>query len=158
MIIRGGPLNVPTGRMFWLLALLLAPPTAMAATGQCVQAAIEPLAKKLAADFAAKHLAGLDKERPYLKPIQFIVEHSITDDYEVEEMSNFSAIEQWLTGQEPEGMPVREARPLRWCKKGLCVFDLSAGIAHNHRYVQKLTYGYESGCPYLKSIFLLDGD
>ncbi len=140
-----------------LLAFTLCP--ALAAAGaQCASADIEPLAKKVANNFATKQLAALDKERPYLDAIQFVVEHSIADSYEVEETSSLAAIEQWLARQETDGLPAREARPLQWCKKGLCVFNLSAGIAHTHWYVQKLTYGFHAGCPYIKTVFLLDGD
>lgn len=141
----------------WLVLAFLAP-VAYAQSAQCANRAVEPLARKLVSHFASRQLAALDKERPYADSIQFVIEHSIADGYEVEEAPALAAIEQWLNSQEPEGIPAREGRPLEWCRKGLCVFDLSAGIAHNHRYLQKLTYGYRNGCPYIRSAFLLDGD
>ncbi len=149
--------KMTTKQILLLLVFSLIPAVAVSG-GQCANPTIEPLAKKVANNFAAKKLATLDKERPYLDAVQFVVEHSITDNYEVEEMPNLAAIDRWLTGQEVDGFPAREVRPLLWCKKGLCVFDLSAGIAHNHRYVQKLTYGFYADCPYIKSVFLIDGD
>lgn len=146
-----------TGQALLLTALVLSS-SAAAAGGQCKGGAIEPLANRLAERFATKRLASLDPERPYRGSIQFVVEHAITDEHEVEEKPSLAAIEKWLMRHEPEGFSAREARPLSWCKKGLCVFDLPAGIEHNHRYVQKLTYGYDKGCPYIRSVFLLDGD
>lgn len=141
----------------FLLSFVLASSAAKAAD-HCKNEAIEPLAKRLAQAWEAKQLGNLDNERPYLGSIQFVIEHSIADNYEVEEKTNLGTIEQWLRSQESEGFPAREARPLLWCKKGLCVFDFSAGIAHNHRYMQKVTYEKKNGCVYIRSVFLLDGD
>lgn len=124
----------------------------------CKSGPIEKLAERMSQAFVAKQLGALDKDKPYLSSIQFVVEHSLAEGYEVEEAATLAAMERWLRLQESEGVPAREARPLSWCKKGLCVFDLSTGISHNHRYIQKLTYGRAKDCAYIKTVFLLDGD
>ena len=146
-----------TACAFVLLVLMLAPTTAKA-VDHCTNEAIEPLVNRLAQVWATRQLGSLDKEKPSLGSVQFVVEHSIADNFEVKEKPNFEAIERWLRSQEHNGVPARETRPLLWCAKGLCVFDFSTGIAHNHRYLQKVTYEHRNGCVYIKSVFLLDGD
>jgi hypothetical protein len=44
------------------------------------------------------------------------------------------------------------------CAKGVCTYNFDGGILHNNLYLKKITYGMRGGCPYLKSIYLLDGD
>lgn len=128
------------------------------AADRCKNEAIEPLVARLTQAWASKQLGSLDNERPYLGTIQFVVEHSSADHYEVEEKPNLEAIEQWLRSGEYKGYPMREARPLLWCKKGVCIFDFAAGIDHNRRYIQQITYEKKNGCVYIRSVFLLDGD
>ncbi len=142
---------------FALFVLVLAP-SAVRATDHCTNAGIEPLVDRLAQAWATRQLGSLDKEKPYLGPIQVVVEHSTADKLEVNEKSNLGAIEQWLMSQERKGFPAREARPLLWCARGLCLFDVSSGIAPNHRYLKKVLYEHKNGCVYIKSVFLLDGD
>jgi hypothetical protein len=55
-------------------------------------------------------------------------------------------------------MPGRESRPLVRCAKGVCTYNFDGGILHNHLYLKKISYGTRSGCPYIKTIYLLDGD
>lgn len=147
-------------KTIWTFVLLVCVlvPSAVRATEHCTNAAIEPLVDRLAQAWATKQLGSLDKEKPYLGPIQVVVEHSTADKLEVNEKSNLGAIEQWLSSQERKGFPAREARPLLWCARGLCMFDLSAGITPNHRYLKKVVYEHKNGCVYIKSVFLLDGD
>jgi len=154
---KGRRKKMKTIYAFVLFVLVLAP-TAAKAADHCTNEAIEPLVSRLAQAWATRKLGSLDKEKPYRGSVQVVVDHSTADKFEVKEKPNFEAMEQWLRSQEHKGVPARETRPLLWCAKGLCVFDFSAGIAHNHRYLRKVTYGHHNGCVYIKSVFLLDGD
>jgi hypothetical protein len=66
----------------------------------------------------------------------------------------------WLKGREiGEGLPTPQVRPLIKCAKGVCDYDpLAGGMLHNQQYLEKFTYGIRGGCPYLKTIYLLNGD
>jgi hypothetical protein len=35
---------------------------------------------------------------------------------------------------------------------------MDGGINHNNLYLKRITYGVSNGCPYLKTIYILDGD
>jgi len=129
------------------------------AAGTCNDITIEKTVNLLADAYAKKHMEVLDGFGIKSEEVQFVIEHSITFDYEVEEIKTFSQAEQWLKSLETEkGMPAREVRPLSWCRKGLCVFDFEEGISHNTLYIHKVTYDYKNGCPSLRTVFLLNGD
>jgi hypothetical protein len=121
---------------------------------------IEQQVKVLSDAYVAKTLGSLDAARPYSGKVRIIIEHSLGDDsYEVKGAATLEDAEEWLKNREREdGTPFREARPLLKCRKGVCTYNFDGGISHNHLYLQKISYGYRNGSPYIKTIYLLDGD
>ena len=108
-------------------------------------------------------MATLDADRPYLGSIRIVIEHSLADDndpqrFVVRRFTSFARAEKWFKSKEIEGLPGRNAMPLVKCAKGVCTYNFNGGILHNNLYLKKMTYGMRGGCPYLKSIYLLDGD
>ncbi len=125
----------------------------------CKDTTIEKAIKLLTDAYAGKRMKTLDGIGIKGDEVQFVIEHSLTSDYEVEEARTFSQADRWLRSLEIEkDMPSREVRPLVWCRKGLCVFDFEDGISHNALYIDKVTYVYKQGCPSLRTVFLLNGD
>jgi hypothetical protein len=121
------------------------------------------LVKALAESFAEKKMDRLDADRPYVSSIRFVIEHSLADDndpkrFKVKRFTSLARAEKWFKSQEIEGMPGRNAKPLTKCAKGVCTYNFDGGILHNNLYLKKITYGMRGGCPYIKSIYLLDGD
>ena len=123
---------------------------------------IEQVVKELSDAYMAKTLGKLDAEHPYMAKVKIVIEHSLgegKDQFEVKEFKTLEKGEQWLKSREREdGTPFREVRTLAGCKRGLCTYDFDGGILHNHLYIQKIAYGYRNGSPYIKTIYLLDGD
>ena len=121
---------------------------------------IEPLLKSLEEAYTAKALGRLDARRPYFGSVKIVIEHSLAEDsFETRVFRTLAKGEQWLRSREEEdNTPFREARPLLRCRAGLCTYNLDGGISHNHLYLQKIAYGYRNGRPYIKTIYLLDGD
>lgn len=124
---------------------------------------INQLEKVLAEAYTAKDLGRLDAERPYSGKVRIVIEHSLVEDgskdqFEIKAFRTLAQGEQWLRSRETDGFPARYLRPLLRCRKGLCTYDLNGGINHKHLYLQKIAYGYRNGRPYIKTIFLLDGD
>ncbi|MDT5063547.1 MAG: hypothetical protein QOH63_4006 [Acidobacteriota bacterium] len=125
---------------------------------------IDQLVKTLAEAYTSKSLGSLDAEHPYLGKLKIVIEHSLADDtaknrFEIKEFKTLGKGEQWLRSRERgDSAPSRETRPLLGCKKGVCAYDFNGGILHNQLYLRKIAYGYRSGRPYIKTIFLLDGD
>lgn len=142
-----------------LTSLAVASPCLALAEAPCVIGSLEELMKRFAAAFAERKLEKLDRERPWVDPIQIVVEHSIQFATENDEVSSLGAAEKWLRKREgEEGLPARASRPLKSCSKGLCVFDFFDGISHNTVYLHHVLYGCRSGRPYIKAAFFLDGD
>lgn len=127
------------------------------------QETIEQIVKALAEAYEAKSLDKLDAGHPFSAKIKIVIEHSLAEDdapdrFEIKTFRTLAQAERWLRSKETEGLPAREARPLLRCKRGLCDYDFDGGILHNHLYLRRISYGYRNGRPYLKTIFLLDGD
>jgi hypothetical protein len=122
------------------------------------------LEDSLAVAFMAKELGKLDARRPYFGRVKIVIEHSLAGDddkdrFEIKAFKTLASAEQWLNSREREdGTPFRESRDLLRCRSGLCTYNLDGGIGHNHLYLKKFTYAYRNGRPYIKTIFLLDGD
>lgn len=136
-------------------------------TSISANAPIEELVKALADAYEAKSLESLDAEHLYSGTVKIVIEHSLVDfgnkesvrnRIEVKEFKTFAQAEKWLDSREHDELPAREARPLEGCKRGVCAYDFDGGILHNHLYLQKISYGLRRGHPFLKTIFLLDGD
>jgi hypothetical protein len=118
---------------------------------------IEQLATTVATAYSDNKLDQL--EVPATKKIQISIEHSLGEGSVLtRNFKTWQEGEKWLRSKSTDGQPVRENRSLSSCEKGVCNYDFRAGILHNHLYLRKLTYGYKNGRPYIKSIYLLDGD
>jgi hypothetical protein len=132
-------------------------------SGSAPASTIEQLVKTLAEAYAARTLGQLDSESFVFGKVAIVIEHSLADDnakgrFVTKAFKTFGEAEQWLRSRERDEQPGREIRPFRRCSRGLCTFDLEGGITHNRLYLQKVGYGYRKGRPYIKKIYLLDGD
>ncbi|HEY0319825.1 MAG TPA: hypothetical protein VGC66_02525 [Pyrinomonadaceae bacterium] len=125
---------------------------------------LEQLMKALDEAYNTRTMGRLDARRPYLGRVRVVIEHSLAGDgekgqYETRTFRTLAQAERWLKSREREGgTPFRETRPLEECSKGSCTYDFNGGILHNHLYLQTISYGYRNGRPYIKTIYLLDGD
>lgn len=133
------------------------------AQSPCKQQPVSDFAKQIAEAYQAKTLSGLDAQKPYLGAVRIVIENSLgePDDkgrFVTKTFKSLAKAEAWLKSREHDELPGRESRPLKRCAKGVCTFDFEGGILHNHLYLQKISYGLRAGCPYIKTIYLLDGD
>ena len=125
---------------------------------------IEQLAETLDDAFMAHALGRLDAKRPYFGRVKIVIEHSLAADtakdrFEIKQVRTLEQGERWLKSREREdGTPFRETRSLEQCRKSLCTYNLDGGISHNHLYLKKIIYSYRNRRPYIKTIYLLDGD
>ena len=108
-------------------------------------------------------MGSLDADRPYVGRFTIRIEHSLADDddpqrFEVRRFSSFARAERWFKSREIEELPGRNTRPLVKCVKGVCSYNSEGGLLHNNLYLTKITYGIRNGCPYIKTIYILDGD
>jgi hypothetical protein len=132
-------------------------------TAQCKKQPIDALAKGVAEGFEAKTLRDLDAQKPYAGRFRLVIEHSLADDnakdrFVVRSFVSLAKAEAWLKSREHDEMPGRQSMPFQKCSKGVCTFNFDGGILHNNLYLKKIAYGIRNGCPYLKTIYLLDGD
>jgi hypothetical protein len=133
------------------------------AQSPCKKQTVENLVKVVAEAFEAKTLANLDAQRPYVGRVRIVIEHSLADDddkdrFVIKQFTSMARLERWLKSRETDGMPGRNIRTEVRCAKGVCNYNSEGGINHNNLYLTKITYGFRSGCPYIKTIYLLDGD
>ena len=133
------------------------------AVSPCKKQPVEDFAKAIAAAYEGKTLSSLDAQKPYVGKVRIVIEHSLGEDddkdrFVIKSFTSLAKFERWLKSREHEVMPARESRPLTRCRKGVCTFNFDGGILHNHLYLKKITYGLRGGCPYIKTIYLLDGD
>ncbi|HEX8745960.1 MAG TPA: cystatin domain-containing protein [Pyrinomonadaceae bacterium] len=125
---------------------------------------IEQLMKALDEAYSLSRLARLDARRPYLGRVRIVIEHSLAadgakDQYETRTFRTLAQADRWLKRREnSDGLPARQTRPLYECSGGSCEFDLNGGILHNQLYLTKVSYVIRRGRPYIKTIYLLDGD
>ena len=124
---------------------------------------VEQFVKTVADAYTAKTLGGLDAEYPHAGKVRIVIENSLADDrakdrFVSRAFTTLARAEGWLKSRERDDGPARETMPLKRCRQGLCTFDFDGGILHNHLYLKKIAYGLRSGKPYIKTIYLLDGD
>jgi len=129
----------------------------------CKHETIEQLVKAIAEAYEAKTLGNLDAGRPFAGRFRIVIEHSLAGDdargrFVSKSFTSLRKAESWLKSREHEEMPGRSIKPLRICGKGVCTYDFDGGILHNNLYLKKITYGSRRGCPYIRTIYLLDGD
>ena len=132
-------------------------------TAQCKKQPVEDLAKAIAEGFESKTLHHLDKQQPYRGKIRIVIEHSLAgnddkDRFVSRSFASLARAEAWLKRGEHEELPARSVKPFQNCARGVCTFNFDGGILHNNLYLKRITYGIRAGCPYLKTIYLLDGD
>lgn len=124
---------------------------------------VEQLMEALDKAYTDKALGRLDAKRPYMGRVRVVIEHSLAGDddphqFERRQFRTLAQAERWLRSREREGFPRRQTMPLLECKGGTCEYDFNGGILHNQLYLQKVSYGFRRGRPYIKTIYLLDGD
>ena len=129
----------------------------------CKNETIEQLVKAVSEAYAGKTLGTLDTQKPYRGRVRIVIEHSLAGDndkdrFVIKWFTSLARAESWLKSREHEEMPARSTMPLTKCAKGVCAYNFDGGILHNNLYLKKITYGMSGGCPYLKTIYLLDGD
>ncbi len=127
----------------------------------CKKQTIEDLVKTVGEAYEAKDLGRLDTSHPYLRKVRIVIRHSLgegDDEYEIKQLKSFREVERWLKSRGTEDFPGREVRPLLKCERGICSYDFDGGIVHRVLYLKRITYGYSNKCPYIKTIYLLDGD
>jgi hypothetical protein len=152
-----------TTKSYLVLALVLLASGLAEAQSKCKKQPIKTLVESFAESFSNKTMATLDKDRPYVGRFTIRIEHSLADDndperFEVRRFSSFARAEQWFKSREIEGLPGRNTRPLLKCAKGVCSYSSEGGLLHNNLFLTKVTYGVRNGCPYIKTIYVLDGD
>jgi hypothetical protein len=118
---------------------------------------VEELAKALSDAFSAAELGTLDARRARLGTVKIVVEHSITGDKDSRILRSFDGVEKWLKSRARADGPARNSGPLQRCRQGICSFK-QEGMLHNNLYLQKITYVISKGRPYVKTIYLIDGD
>jgi hypothetical protein len=121
---------------------------------------IEQLVMAVSDAYELGVLGWLDRNKhASLGKVKIIIKHSIAiDKLETKEFKTFEQAEQWLRSREYKDRPVRVRRLLLGCQKNLCTYNFEEGLLHGHLYLQKITYGYSNGSPYIATIQLLDGD
>jgi len=129
----------------------------------CQHETVEQLVKAVAEAYETKTLGTFDTNRPFAGRFRIVIEHSLADDnakdrFVIKWFTSPAKAEAWLKSREHEEMPARSTKPLAKCAKGVCSYDFDGGILHNNLYLKKITYGVRRGCPYIKTIYLLDGD
>jgi hypothetical protein len=129
----------------------------------CKKQPVEDLVKAVAEGYETRTMRRLDAQKPYVGRVRIVIEHSLADDnakdrFVIRSFSSLARAERWLKSREHEEMPGRDTKPLGRCAKGVCTYNFDGGIVHNTLYLKKITYGTRGGCPYIKTIYLLDGD
>lgn len=143
-------------------ALLIGSSTVQAAhPAQCDT--IDQVADQLGRAFEDREMGRLDPSRPYVGSVAIVYEHSLGEGRpRTRTFRSLGAAEKWLQSQErgvaEEMGPRRHLMPLKRCRAGVCTYDFEGGILHNQLYIKKFTYGMRRGRPYIKAIYLLDGD
>jgi hypothetical protein len=140
-------------------------PLSAQAQSRSKREAIGKLEDELSTAFFLGDFRKLDAKRPYMGKVRVVVEHSGADlvedpngEFERKAFKTLGQFGRWLKSRENEdGLPRRVTMPLEGCRSGLCTYDFNGGILHNHLYLQKISYGYLHGRPYIKTIFLING-
>lgn len=132
------------------------------AQNSCKTKSIRQLAKDFGKAFETKELAKLDATKPFVNQITVRTENSLAQDekstYEYKNVNSFTQFGKWLKSKEIDELPGHSVGNLTYCKKGVCGYKIN-GLLHNTLFLQKISYGYKKdGCPYIKSVFIVDGN
>lgn len=145
-----------SGRITSVKSVKKLPPRKNDEAGPSQALTIENLVQRLSESFAARTMSSLDAERPYLRSVTIVVEHSLSGRKDRRSFKTLKAAEQWIGQNRKEAN--FDPKPLKKCSRGVCTFDFAGGILHNSLYLQKLTYSIVKGRPVLRAIYFLDGD
>jgi hypothetical protein len=121
------------------------------------------IAKAVSKAFVGKNLGSLDANRLSKTAITVKIENSLVGDGEkgqfvTKSFKSLKAAENWFTKREIDELPGRNSFTFVSCKKGNCTFK-SEGLLHNNLYLKRVTLGYtKEKCPYIKSIYIVDGN
>jgi hypothetical protein len=121
------------------------------------------IAKSVSKAFESKKLGSLDSSRVSKTPVTIKMENSLADDgakgqFVTRQFKSLKAAENWFTKREIDELPGRNSPPLIGCKKGSCTFE-SNGLLHNNLYLKRINLGYtKEKCPYIKLIYIVDGN
>jgi hypothetical protein len=122
----------------------------------CKQTA-EQIANDFSAAFSEKKLDTLDANRGAAGKITLKIENSLSGKLTVKTFADLKAVEKWLTKREIDELPGRIANDLISCRKGVCSFKID-GLSHSTLFLKKISFGYtKSKCPFIKSIYIVDG-
>lgn len=120
---------------------------------------IQQLVNAVAKAWGDGNLGSLDASRPYVGTVRVIVEGQVGEPPNVERRSfkTLAQIDRWFKSNERADGPKRNVGPLKKCSKGVCSFEL-VGMNHNNLFLEKITYGMRKGQPYIKAIYIADGN
>lgn len=109
--------------------------------------------------FGMDRLTELDARYPNHGRFRVVIEYWAGPvEFDAEVFKTFGGLGRWLKSRETEGgFPWRMDTTLVGCRKGVCTYKLNENLQHNRLYLQKLSYGYRKGRPYLKTVHLLAG-
>ena len=146
-----------------LLAIALIAFCAFRINAQTCKQTSKQVAENFASAFEAKTMDQLDANRGAVGKVKLTMENSLAEDgakgqFVVKTFANMKALEKWMTKREIDELPGRTANDLISCKKGVCSFKIE-GLLHNTLFLKKVTLGFtKAKCPYIKSIYLVDGN
>lgn len=139
------------------LILFIVSPSAQAQSRSKIKT-IEQLEDAFSKAFGRDRMAELDAKYPNHGKFRVIIEYSSPLEPDIRVFRTFGALGRWLKSRETEGgFPWRLDTTLVGCKRGVCTYEFESNLEHNRLYIQKLSYGYRNGRPYLKTVFLLAG-
>ena len=120
---------------------------------------IQELVNAVATAWSEGKLGSLDASRPYVRSVKVIVEGSVGEPPMVERKTfkTLAQVDQWFKKRETADGPARNIGTFQKCSKGVCTFE-KEGMLHNNLYLQKITYGMSKGKPYIKAIYIEDGN
>jgi hypothetical protein len=120
--------------------------------------AIEKIAGNFYTAFENRNLGELDKMVPSFRSISIVIENSLGEgEFERTEVKNLDAADLWIDKRGPVKNYRRTAGPPLVCKDGTCKFD-SRCCLHNQLFLDKFEYAFNDGKPYIKTIYLTDGN
>ena len=120
---------------------------------------IQELVNAVAKAWSEGNLGSLDAGRPYVGSVKVIVEGTVGEPPVIQRKTfkKLAQVDQWFKSRETADGPGRNIGTFQQCSKGVCTFE-QEGMLHNNLYLQKITYGMSKGKPYIKAIYIEDGN
>ena len=119
---------------------------------------IDKIAKEFYTAFENRKLNKLDKMNSSFGSIKVIIENSLGEaEIERTEVKTFAAADKWIDKRGPVKNYPRTAGPPIVCKDGTCKFD-SKCCLHNQLFLDRFEYAFNDGKPYIKTIYMIDGN